>query len=229
MIKTNPISKRHAPTKASNKKSANGASRSKFRMPFKPIETAIILGVIFLGTSGILYQKHEQKVHEQLNIAPASSQSSQDTQSSPTLNTSTPTQPAQSSTTATSSGSSSTDCTDKTVPYTTTYQDVTWIQTGQTMNLPGTNGTDRVCDGNVTVISKPFNAIDYIGTGTNLEPSTVTPSQPSIESYQNTVPTNSSGLTESQAAQQCDNNLANGADAADPQGYLDSCMQQYGY
>jgi cytoskeletal protein RodZ len=218
--------------KQSNKKTKAkkpASTRLKFRVPFKPIETAIILGVLLLGTSAILYQKHEQKVHEQLNIAPAYSQSSQDTQSSPAPSTSTPTQPAQSSATTSPSDSSSTDCTDKTVPYTTTYQDVTWIQTGQTMNLPGTNGTDRICDGNVTVITKPFNAIDYIGTGTNLDPSTVTPTQPNTEPYQNIEPSNGSGLTESQAAQQCDNNLANGADASDPQGYLDSCMQQYGY
>jgi hypothetical protein len=211
-----------------SKKQLKKALKSRMYFSFKPIEAAIILGVLLLGTSGILYQKHEQKVHQQLNIAPTSSQSSQDTPS-PALGTSTPTQATQSSTTASSSDSSSTDCTDKTVPYTTTYQDVTWIQTGQTMNLPGTNGTDRICNDNVTVISKPFNAIEYIGTGTNLEPSTVTPSQPSTEPYQNTEPSNSSGLTESQTAQQCDNNLANGADASDPQGYLDSCMQQYGY
>lgn len=84
------------------KKLDNKTSRPKFK-PFKPIETAIILVVILIGVSGILYQKHEQKVHEQLNIAPTSGQSSQETQSSPAANTSTPAQPAQSTTQNTTS------------------------------------------------------------------------------------------------------------------------------
>lgn len=226
-------------SKSLSKKNAEdkkpGSARPKLRALFKPFkftEWAIILGVILLGTSGVIYQKHEQKAREQLNIAPTSSQFSQNTQASNTLNTNTPTQATQSITTTSPGDSSSTHCTDETIPFTATSEDSASLPAGQTQVVGlGKNGYNVVCDGKIVKAVQPFNIIVVTGTGanTNLEPSTITPTQPNIEPYQNTPSTNSSGLTESQAAQQCDNNLANGADASDPQGYLDSCMQQYGY
>lgn len=155
-----------------------------------------------------------------------------DNSSTPTPTTQTPAKTQSTpATTSTPTPNSSTysNCYDETVHYAAVQEDVTWVQTGQTMSLPGVNGTDRICNGVVTVLSRPTNAIDYIGTGNNLEPSSITPTQPNLEPYQNTTSSNSSGLTESQAAQQCDNNLANGADASNPQAYFVSCMNQYGY
>jgi cytoskeletal protein RodZ len=225
--------------KSKSKKPTSAWPKFRTYFSFKPIEIAIILAVILLGIGGIVFARHEHNTDAKLNIAPSSSQSSSDSNcllsnsgcpdnSSSSTSTSTAQTPKTTSTPVPDSSTPSNNCSDITIPYTTIEQDVTWVQTGQTMSLPGTAGTDRVCNGVTTVIVKPFNAIEYIGTGTNLSPTTITPPAPTTEPYQTETP-NNSGLTESQATQQCDNNLANGADASDPQGYLITCMHQYGY
>ena len=132
-------------------------------------------------------------------------------------------------TTNSSSSTSSNNCSYKTFPYATLQQDVTWLQIGQTMTLPGVNGTDGICDGKVTVVSKPVNAIKYIGIGTNLSPSTINALQPNI-TPQVSSSGNEGGLTESQAAQQCYDNIANGTGGNDSQqSYFTTCMHRYGY
>ena len=123
-----------------------------------------------------------------------------------------------------SSSTAGNDCTDSTLTYTTTYQNVTWLPVGQTEAQGGMNGSALFCKGESPVIAKPINQIIYVGTGTVSSSS----GQAQSTTSQGSISGNS-GIPESQAAQQCDNNLANGADASDPQSYLDSCMQQYGY
>jgi cytoskeletal protein RodZ len=204
------------------------STRLKFRVPFKPIETAIILSVVLLGTSGILYQKHEQKIHEQLNIAPTSSQSPKTTQSSSAPSTSTPTQPLQSSTqsqpnTTTSSqssnDSSTSGCTMETLPPPpTTYEDTDALPQGQTEQVTtGTNGLETICNGKPSVLEGDPPVV-WVGTGTS------TPAT--------TEPNNNSGLTEAQAAEQCQDSLASGAGggtSVDAEEYIMDCMHQYGY
>jgi len=70
--------------------------------------------------------------------------------------------------------------------------------------------------------------IEQVGTGTTSSSSSSTTGQLQTSTCQGSTSRNN-GLSESQAAQQCDNNLANGADGSDPQAYLDQCMHQYGY
>jgi len=206
MFKAKFTSKRHTPTKASNKKLTNGASRSKFRAPFKPIETAIILGVILLGISGILYQKHEQKVHEQLDIAPASSQSSDNDcllngSSCPSIsNSNTPSsaQPTQTTTPSTPStttepanNTSGANCTQTELPPTTTYQDDSSLPSGQTKTVGGFPGLEYKCNGSPTKIVQPVNTIIYVGTGTGASTTTEQPqtstNQGSTEQYEQCV------------------------------------------
>jgi cytoskeletal protein RodZ len=200
------------------------SARPKFKAPFRPMEIAIILGVLLLGTSGILYQKHEQKIHQQLNIAPASNQSLP-TPDNTTPTTTQPTQsttPAKSITTPSSSASSATACKQTTIPYGITYQDDPSLPAGQTQTIGGMLGIQLTnCNGKTTTIP-PTNATEFVGTGTSS-------TAPTTGQSQTNTSQGNSGLTESQAAQQCDNNLANGADASDPQGYLITCMHQYGY
>jgi cytoskeletal protein RodZ len=152
----------------------------RFRIHFRPMETAIILAVVLLGTSGILYQKHEQKIHQQLNIAPASSQSSQDAQPSSTLNASTSTQPAQTTTPSTttspqsSSDSTTSDCTVKTLPPPpTTYEDTNALPQGQTEQAStGSNGSEAICNGNPITVLQGLAPVVWVGTGTSSGSST---------------------------------------------------------
>ncbi len=214
----------------------------------KPWQSAIVRVLILLIVVGAVYggakivkAVREKPVNLQTNSSTPGNSSGTLTvcttvggcdKSNPKANTpSTPTTqtPAPTSTPTPNSNNYSNNCQDETFNYATVQEDVTWLQTGQTMSLPGVNGTDRICNGIVTVLSRPTNAIDYIGTGNNLEPSSITPTQPNLEPYQNTTSATSSGLTESQAAQQCDNNLANGAGGDNPQSYYVTCMHQYGY
>jgi hypothetical protein len=203
----------------------------KYLSVFARKEVIILLLVVFIGSS-IDIAHYELSSTKSLNPTKSASQTQQISTATSTPTAQTPAQaqstPATTSSSTAGSSTPSDNCTDVTVPYTTVQQDSTSVQVGQTWTLPGTNGTDRICNGVTTVIAQPFNAIEYIGTSTNLSPAPVTYTPPTLEPYQ-TQTTNSSGLTEAQATQQCQNNLANGADAADPQGYLITCMHQYGY
>jgi cytoskeletal protein RodZ len=104
----------------------------RLRIHFRPIETAIILGVLLLGTSGILYQKHEQKVHEKLNIAPTSSQSSVSSNASTqpsratTTTPSTSTQPTQTTTQSTVSTTTKPKSSTPTTSYPTVIDGMVW-------------------------------------------------------------------------------------------------------
>jgi cytoskeletal protein RodZ len=167
--------------KSNSKKLTNKIPRLKFRLHFKPIETAIILGVILLGTSGLLYQKHEQKSNQQLNITPTSNQSSLDPVSSNVVNQpsqtasttpNTSTQPAQSTTTAPSSDSSGTGCTQTQLQYSTTQQDDPSF-----ISQYGEYGLNYACPGKAPRILQPTAEIEEIGTGTSSSTSTTEPSQ----------------------------------------------------
>lgn len=58
------------------------------------------------------------------------------------------------------------DCTTTTIPYSTDYESVSWLPSGQTENFPGLNGTYFSCLG--TTVS-PVNEIVYTGTGVNYD------------------------------------------------------------
>ena len=196
----------------------------KLRAPFKPIETAIVLGVVLLGTSAILYQKHEQKVHEQLNLTPTSSQSS----STPSTSTTSPLTPSLATTTApqSSSNSPASNCTQKSVPSTTTtYENTSSLPQGQTEDMgSGFPGLEVICGGKVTKEVPPTPGVVLVGTSPTPTQSQTSPSQGSTSS--------NNGLTESQAAQQCQDSLAGGAGggtSVDAEEYIIDCMQQYGY
>ena len=136
-----------------------------------------------------------------------------------TLSTPATTTAPQSSNDSTTSG-----CTTKTLPIPpATYEDTSLLPQGQTQQTtPGVMGYESICNGKTTVITHGIAPIIFVGTGTSSGSSTSQGSTTGTSS-------NNNGLTESQAAQQCDDNLANGADSSDPQAYLDQCMHQYGY
>ena len=126
---------------------------------------------------------------------------------------------------ATSTAKSENGCTNLTFPYATLSQDVTWLPVGQTQTVPGMNGTDTVCNGKVTVISRPVNAIVYTGISSGSstteapQSTTVQPSQPV---------TNSAGMTESQVFSYCTEQMAEG-NLGSGQSELDTCMHQHGF
>jgi len=212
---------------------------------YRPVLMIIFLVLVLLSVSGITYYIHEAKTNKQLNIAPVSNQDSSSSgcditisglkstcapQQSSTSNSSTSTQPAQTTTQSTPSTSTSpqsstdsttSDCTVKYLPPPpTTYEDTNLLPQGQTQQASqGGDGDEYICSGKPTRVYLGIAPVVWVGTGTSGSSTT----------SQGGSTSNNNGLSESEAAQQCDENLANGADASDPQAYLDQCMHQYGY
>jgi cytoskeletal protein RodZ len=126
--------KSHNPKKLLKHGFKNPQKIAKSIMLLKPIEIAMIGLVILMGASGlIIYQKHEQKVHQQLNVAPASNQSSSNNNCllsnsgcSDSQNSSKSTQPAQTTTQSTASTTTKPKSSTPTTSYPTVIDGMVW-------------------------------------------------------------------------------------------------------
>lgn len=219
----------------------------RFIKPFprygKAINAVVLLAFVMLVVAGVgaalnIYNKPTPITTSPTsstddNICVLGSSGCSDSQNSSTTTpttkpaqTATPSTPATTTSPQSSTDSTTSDCTVKYLPPPpTTYEDTNLLPQGQTQQASqGGGGDEYICSGKPTRVYLGIAPVVWVGTGTSSSSSTSQGSTPT-----NSAPTSGSGLTEAQAAQQCDENLANGADSSDPQAYLDQCMHQYGY
>lgn len=77
---------------------------------------------------------------------------------------------------------SSSNCTTTTLPYTTTYEDVSWLDIGQSRSYPGISGFVMTCGGKVVSNFSPYNAKVFRGTYVPTS-SSITPSSTPTPQY----------------------------------------------
>ena len=73
--------------------------------------------------------------------------------------------PSQPKRTTINSSPSQVVCRKTSIPYITIYQDVSWLDVGQTQSFAGINGVVNACNGKVTSSLPPTYAVVYRGTG----------------------------------------------------------------